>query len=79
MVTVRDKIITTLHINKESMSSEDIFLYIRAKIDTGIRMLTVERVLYSLIHDGTFIRSGNVYSLKRGSTEMLVWLEENYE
>jgi hypothetical protein len=79
--TVRDKILMTLEIRKESMSSEEIFLHIRAEIDDHIRMLTVERVLYDLVKNNTVIRDGNVYSLKYSPTERLLWLEQenNYE
>ncbi len=81
MPTVRDKILMTLEIKKESMSSEEIFLHIRAEIDDHIRMLTVERVLYDLVKSNTVLRDGNVYSLKYSPAERLLWLEQenNYE
>ena len=66
----------TLSSKKESMSSEDIFLHIRTTIDDHIRMLTVERVLYDLVKNGSVLRDGNVYSLEYRPTERLLWLEE---
>jgi cold shock CspA family protein len=80
LTTVREKILITLA-SKESMSSEDIFLHIRAVIDDQVRMLTVERVLYDLVKDGSIGRIGNVYSLKYSPTAKLSWLEQenNYE
>jgi hypothetical protein len=65
----------TLESEKKSMSSEEIFLHIRAVIDNQVRMLTVERVLYDMVKDGTVDKNGNVYTLKYSPAEKLAWLE----
>lgn len=75
MVTTRVKIMATLSEKQESMSSEEIFLFIFENIDNSVRMVTVERTLYSMVADGMLSKSGNVYSLMSAG-DSLVWLED---
>jgi hypothetical protein len=74
MVTTRVKIMTAFSVMKRGMSSEEIFLFIFSNIDSTVRMVTVERTLYSMVDEGTLSKSENVYSLKSAENS-LVWLE----
>lgn len=74
MTTVKNKILHVLGDAEEAMSSEEIFLTIRENLDFSIRMLTVERVLYSLVKDGTLNKNGNSYRMSGLPTEAFDWL-----
>jgi len=74
MTTVKNKILHVLGDAEEAMSSEEIFLMIRENLDFSVRMLTVERVLYSLVKDRTLIKNGNSYKMSSLSTDAFDWL-----
>ena len=74
MTTVKNKILHVLRDAEEAMSSEEIFLMIRKNLDFGVRMLTVERVLYSLVKDGILNKNGNSYKMSGLPTEAFDWL-----
>jgi len=74
MTTVKNKILHVLRDAGEAMSSEEIFLTIRENLDFSVRMLTVERVLYSLVKDRTLNKNGNSYRMSGLPTEAFDWL-----
>jgi len=74
VTTVKNKILHVLRDAEEAMSSEEIFLMIRKNLDFGVRMLTVERVLYSLVKDGILNKNGNSYKMSGLPTEAFDWL-----
>lgn len=74
MTTVKNKILHVLRDAEEAMSSEEIFLMIRENLDFSVRMLTVERVLYSLVKDGILNKNGNSYKMSGLPTEAFDWL-----
>lgn len=74
MTTVKNKILHVLRDAEEAMSSEEIFLMIRENLDFSVRMLTVERVLYSLVKDGILNKNGNSYKMSGLPTEVFDWL-----
>lgn len=74
MTTVKNKILHVLRDAEEAMSSEEIFLMIRENLDFSVRMLTVERVLYSLVKDRILNKNGNSYKMGGLPTEAFDWL-----